>query len=103
MTLKKEHHDSLAQLVRTAWDWNSTLKGEILVLGDFQPTYYRFGTRFYPELMAEFESASGGPNPRAILATIGLGLNSSRAVGGGRRPEVTHVCKAIVATRILYD
>ena len=102
ITLKPEHHDSLERLVRTAWDWNATLKEEVLVLGDFEPTYYGFGTLFDPQLMAEFEAVPGGKNPRAILATIGLGLNSSRAVGGGHPPEVTYVCKAIVATKALY-
>lgn len=103
VALKKEHHDSLERLVRTAWEWNSTLKGEILLLGDFEPTNYRHVSLFDPQLMAEFEAKPGGKEPKAMLATIALGLNCWRAVGGNRPPEMTHVCKAVVATKVLYN
>ncbi|KAG9103544.1 hypothetical protein FRC06_010029 [Ceratobasidium sp. 370] len=87
--LDHQHLDRLIRLFRMAWDWNSTLKGEVIILGDFYPTYYAPMHRFDPSLMSEFESDPRKPQPKFILGTLGLGLLSSRAVGGGKSPEVT--------------
>lgn len=101
--LEQQHLDRLQRLVQTAWDWNSTLKGEVIMLGDFYQTAYVPSSRFDPTLMNEFEPNSRKPPVETILGTLGLGLISLRAVGGGRQPETTVVCKALVATNSLYD
>lgn len=103
VTLDDQHYLRLEQIVRTAWEWNLTLKGEVLLLGDFEPTDYQAGSRFNSHLMTEFEATPGEVEPKFILATLALGLDSSRALGGGQSPEVTHVYKAVVATEVLYD
>ncbi|KAF8606717.1 hypothetical protein BDV93DRAFT_604069 [Ceratobasidium sp. AG-I] len=101
VALKEQHFTRLERLVRTAWEWNIMLKGEVLMLGDFEQTNYEAGSYFDPQLMIEYEANSDGPAPQNILATLSLGLNSSRAVGEGRSPEVTNVCKAVVATELV--
>ncbi|KAG8737714.1 hypothetical protein FRC10_007913 [Ceratobasidium sp. 414] len=100
--LEHQHLDRLIQLFRMAWDWNSMLKGEVIMLGDFYPTYYAPMHHFDPSLMGEFEPDSRKSQPKYILGTLGLGLLSSRAVGGGKTPEVTVVSKATVAGMSLY-
>lgn len=100
MTLEERHYIELERLVRTAWEWNSMLKGEVLLLGDFAQTNYDAGTCFNPQLMTEYDTRPGGPKPSTVLATLALGLDSSHAVGSGRPPELTNVCKAIVATEL---
>ncbi|KAG8737708.1 hypothetical protein FRC10_007907 [Ceratobasidium sp. 414] len=94
--------DHLRGLVRSAWDWNSVLKGEIIMLGDFRLVYYAPSCQFEPDLMTEFEPNRRNPEPRSVAGTLGLGLLSFRAVGGGEMPEKTVVCKAMVATESLY-
>ncbi|KAG9091531.1 hypothetical protein FS749_016470 [Ceratobasidium sp. UAMH 11750] len=100
IVMENQHFDRLVRLVRTAWEWNSTLKGEVIMLGNFYQTYYRFLHRFDPDLMEEFEP---GPrsSPKYILGTLGLGLIVSQALGGGQ-PKGTVLLKASVATRRLY-
>ncbi|KAG8713743.1 hypothetical protein FRC08_012873 [Ceratobasidium sp. 394] len=100
--LETQHKNPLMRLFQTAWDWNSTLKGEVILLGDFHTTYYSPLHRFDPERMSEFEPDARGSRSRRILGTLGLGLVSSRAVGGGQEPEETLVLKAVVAMKGLY-
>lgn len=97
-----QHFERLQRLVQTAWDWNATLKGEVVMLGDFHLTAYPPASVFDHTLMTEFEPNPHQPPPTSILGTLGLGLISSRAVGGGQPPEITIVCKALVATESLY-
>ncbi|KAG9075902.1 hypothetical protein FRC06_009819 [Ceratobasidium sp. 370] len=100
--LEAQHQNPLVRLFRTAWDWNSTLKGEVIILGDFHTTYYPPLHRFDPNWMSEFEPGAHGSRSKRILGTLGLGLVSSRAVGGGQEPEETVVLKAMVAMKGLY-
>ncbi|KAG8695085.1 hypothetical protein FRC08_008054 [Ceratobasidium sp. 394] len=94
--------DRITRLFRAAWDWNFVLKGEIVLQGDFHPTYYGPLHRFDPDVMTEFKPNPRKPQPEYILGTLGLGLSSSHAVGGGKRPEETVVYKATVVTKSLY-
>ncbi|KAF8594089.1 hypothetical protein BDV93DRAFT_529526 [Ceratobasidium sp. AG-I] len=103
VVIEEQHFDHVRHLVQAAWDWNSKLKGEVVMLGDFSPTVYPPSHRFDPTAMDEFE-----PNPhqspaKSILGTLGLGLVSLRAVGGSKPPEMTVVYKALVATKSLYS
>ncbi|QRV92572.1 hypothetical protein RhiJN_20590 [Ceratobasidium sp. AG-Ba] len=102
LQLQGQHLDRLTRLFRTAWDWNWMLKAGVIMLGDFLPTFYVPTSRFDQNLMEEFEPNPRGPQFGTILGTIGLGLISSRAIGGGKAPEETVVLKATVATRGLY-
>ncbi|KAG9126356.1 hypothetical protein FRC07_003749 [Ceratobasidium sp. 392] len=101
LVLESQHLNRLTQLFQAAWDWNSVLKGDVIALGDFYQTYYDPLRYFDPSLMDEFEPVPRRPPPKCILGTLGLGLLSSRAVGGGKKPEVTVVYKATVATKSL--
>lgn len=96
------HFDRLRRLVQTAWDWNTTLKGDVVMLGDFHLTVYPPSSVFDPTLMDEFEPIPRQPPATSILGTISLGLFSSCSVGGARPPEVTIVQKALVATESVY-
>lgn len=100
--LERQHFNSLHKLVTRAWDWNSRLKGEVIMLGDFEQIAYIPPTNFDATLMEEFEPNPRKPQPKSVLGTLALGLVSRQAVGGGRPPEETIVCKALVATDNMY-
>jgi hypothetical protein len=101
-TLDRQHFNRLHQLIKRAWDWNSKLKGEVIMLGDFAQVAYAPRSAFDPTLMEEFEPSPRKPEAKLVLGTLGIGLVSLRAVGGGQPREETLVCKAVVATNNLY-
>ncbi|KAG8737711.1 hypothetical protein FRC10_007910 [Ceratobasidium sp. 414] len=98
--MEVQHFGRIARLVREAWVWNSTLKGEVIMLGNFCQTYYNFLHRFDSDLMEEFEPGPR-PTPKYILGTLGLGLTVSHVLGGPV-PKTDVVLKATVATKNLY-
>ena len=100
--LEHIHITNLRSLIKMAWDWNSNLKGEVIMLGDFVQTYYP-RSRFNAALMEEFEAVSPEHIPTAILGTLALGLVCRRATGGGNPVEEVVVCKAVVATRNIFN
>ncbi|KAF8713396.1 hypothetical protein RHS03_00814, partial [Rhizoctonia solani] len=100
-TMDRQHFNQMFELVKRAWNWNSKLKGEVIVLGDFCQTAHAPNSEFDPNIMKEFEPQPG-VRPTSVLGTIGIGLVSLRAVGGGRSPEETIICKTAVATDTLY-
>jgi hypothetical protein len=100
-TLDRQHFNRLRQLIKQAWEWNLKLKGEVVVLGDFDLIAYDPCSEFDATLMKKLEGPCG-PEATSILGTLGLGLVSRRAVGGGQPPEETLVCKAVVVTDSLY-
>lgn len=95
--LETQHSEGLLRLVQSAWNWNSMLKEEVITLGDFRPTVYTPLHRFDSTLMSKFMSDRSSRS-KAILGTMSIGLVSSLAVGDGKAPETTVVCKAVVAT-----
>ncbi|CUA78557.1 putative membrane protein ycf78 [Rhizoctonia solani] len=94
----EDHSNSLHRLFEVAWDWNSQLKGDIIMLGDFTPTSYRPRFEFSSTLMEEFEHNPRHLKRAYILGTLALGLVIRRAVGGGNPVERNIVCKATVLT-----
>ncbi|KAG9091992.1 hypothetical protein FRC06_000298 [Ceratobasidium sp. 370] len=97
--LKNQHLDRLTQLFRVAWDWNSVLKGEITLQGDFRPTFYGPLHRFDPDVMAEFEPNPREPQPEYVLGTLALGLSSSHAEAAKAPPQ--HHTKEYVTVLVL--
>ncbi|CCO36069.1 hypothetical protein BN14_10191 [Rhizoctonia solani AG-1 IB] len=100
--LEESHYSQADKLMHMAWEWNAKLKGKVIVLGDFYQTCYEPRLPLDPDLMEEF-SPRKDINAGKILGTIGLGLTSLRAVGGGQPAEKTVICKAVVATESLYE
>ncbi|KAG8732573.1 hypothetical protein FRC11_012526 [Ceratobasidium sp. 423] len=98
--LEEHQLDHLRELIKVAWVWNAKLKGEVIMLGDFRMPAYK--GHFHPAYMEEFEPDETKPQAQHVLGTLGLGLISQRAVGGGQPPEETVVCRALVATENLY-
>lgn len=102
LILEMQHFNRLQKLITRAWDWNSKLKGEVIMLGDFEQIAYIPPPSFDAALMEEFELNPRKPRPESVLGTLALGLVSRRAVGGGQVPEETIVYKAQVATENMY-
>ncbi|KDN40999.1 hypothetical protein RSAG8_07705, partial [Rhizoctonia solani AG-8 WAC10335] len=102
ITMRAEHHKLLRVIIQRAWDWNSKLKEDIIMLGEFSQVTYPHYSRFDPVVMEEFEASPRNPPPVKILGTLALGLKSQRAVGGGNPVEETMVCKAVVLTKNVY-
>ncbi|CAE6440507.1 unnamed protein product [Rhizoctonia solani] len=96
--LQKVHGEDLTELVIQAWDWCVMAKETIVLLGDYQPIAYRYGTRFNDSLMSEFEALPESQLPNRILSTIGLGLDVSRAEKTGDGVCPMTVLKASVVT-----
>ncbi|CAE6459228.1 unnamed protein product [Rhizoctonia solani] len=95
--LSGAHKQSLAELVTQAWDWCVMLRGEIVLLGDYQPIAYRYGAPFDTNIMSEFEPQPGS-QPVRILSSIGLGLNVGLAQGTGNGLFRTTILKVPVVT-----
>ncbi|KAH7336821.1 hypothetical protein B0J17DRAFT_444548 [Rhizoctonia solani] len=100
--LKGDHYDQLHRLMKMAWDWNSRLKGDVIMLGDFIQTRFSHYSPFDSMSMEEFEANQRNPQPRRILGTLALGLKCQRSTGGGNPVEETVVCKAAVLTSNVY-
>ncbi|CAE6449585.1 unnamed protein product [Rhizoctonia solani] len=93
----KEHDKALVQLITKAEGLNHLLKGSVSVLGDFQPIAFPFGQAFQPSHMSGVVSKRKKPiHPETILATVGLGLTKSYALGRDQEPEETVLCTAVV-------
>ncbi|KAG8712294.1 WD repeat-containing protein 90 [Ceratobasidium sp. 423] len=100
--LKEEHYHHLRSLIQTAWDWNSRLNENVILLGEFIQVAYLPHSTFDPTRMTEFEANPRHPQPSRVLATLALGLISQRAVGGGNPVEEAVVCKAVVLTKNVF-
>ncbi|CAE6498250.1 unnamed protein product [Rhizoctonia solani] len=95
--LLKEHDKALVKVVAKAEEFNRLLKGSVSILGDFQPIGFPSGESFRPECMSEVNSKpKKGKQPETIVATVGLGLIKSYALGGGRQPEMVILRNAVV-------
>jgi hypothetical protein len=103
VVLEKQHITLINELVSLAWNLNSLLKGSIVILGDFRPMAYRYGSTFDVKYMSEFEGKRGEKIPEHILSTIGLGMTLLRARGGEEEPEQIILCKALVASEKLFE
>ncbi|EUC57429.1 50S ribosome-binding GTPase [Rhizoctonia solani AG-3 Rhs1AP] len=97
----QQHFNQMHELVTRAWNWNSKLKGEVIILGDFRQTAHTLHSKFDPNTMKDFEPQPS-TQPAYVLGTVALGLVSLRAMGGDQPPEETLVCKATVVTDSLY-
>ncbi|CEL54219.1 hypothetical protein RSOLAG1IB_11617 [Rhizoctonia solani AG-1 IB] len=93
---------NLRALIKMAWDWNSDLKSGVIMLGDFVQTSFS-RSRFNPRFMEEFEAVSEDHIPETALGTLALGLICQKAVGGGNPIDKIVVCKAVVATKSIFD
>lgn len=92
----------LRKLADMAERWNQLLKGDIVLLGEFQPIAYPCGNSFKANIMTEAEAAKRNgtehSQAKSILGTVGLGLIKSYAIGGNREPEEEVVHKAMVVS-----
>ncbi|KAJ1303486.1 hypothetical protein OPQ81_011673 [Rhizoctonia solani] len=100
--LTEDHYSHTRSLIQTAWEWNSRLKGGVIMLGEFFQVAYSRYSPFDPIRMVEFEPNRRNPQPTRIIGTLALGLLSKRAVGGGNPVEETVVCKAVVLTKNIF-
>ncbi|CCO35950.1 hypothetical protein BN14_10071 [Rhizoctonia solani AG-1 IB] len=82
INLKNNHYSRLHELIEMAWKWNSRLKGDVIMLGEFVQTRFSRLTSFDPALMDEFEASPRNPQPLRILGTLAFGLKSQRSIGG---------------------
>ncbi|QRW06689.1 50S ribosome-binding GTPase [Ceratobasidium sp. AG-Ba] len=94
--------EELEALVALAWNWNHTLKGDVVVLGDFQPTVFEHAVPFDNNQMADFEPNRKKALPNTALCTVGMGLKSFRPKTKGGPWEETVVYKARVGTEYIY-
>ncbi|CAE6433914.1 unnamed protein product [Rhizoctonia solani] len=101
ISLGDRHYSDLYQVFQAAWEWNSRIKTDVIMLGDFHPTASLTGS-FDSTSMMEFETDSHAPYPKFALCTLGLGLVSSQAKGGGILPDEVVLLKTTVLTEAYY-
>ncbi|GAB1528302.1 hypothetical protein RhiTH_011495 [Rhizoctonia solani] len=101
ISLREIDAEKLWPLIKTAWDWNSDLKGGVIMLGDFVQTSSS-RSQFDTGSMEEFEAISSDHIPTNALGTIALGLVCEKAVGGGNPVDKVVVCKTVVATESIF-
>ncbi|KEP47081.1 putative AIG1 domain protein [Rhizoctonia solani 123E] len=93
----QEHDKALVKVIAKAEQFNNLLKGVVSVLGDFRPIAFHFGEAFQPDYMTEVTSnPKKVKRPETILATVGLGLVKSYALGANQNPEETILRKAVI-------
>ncbi|KAG9126535.1 Protein phosphatase PP2A regulatory subunit B [Ceratobasidium sp. 392] len=96
--LEDQHSEDFTRLFRMAWDWNSTVKGDVVMLGDFLATCYGPSHGFDSSTMTRLDFEPHNSHQGVVSGTLSLGLLVSRAIGNGKTPEVTVALKAVVAT-----
>ncbi|CAE6455002.1 unnamed protein product [Rhizoctonia solani] len=103
-TWDEHHRDQLYQLFEKAYKWNARLKGEVIMLGDFEQTAPSSCSVFDPSRMKDFDTKllACDPPAQTVLATLGLGVTVHEAVGGGNTPRSAIIHKAVVATDRYY-
>ncbi|CUA77224.1 Putative mRNA-capping enzyme P5 [Rhizoctonia solani] len=99
--LEECYYNDLRQIIKQAWEWTSRLKTEVILLGDFYPITCPPG-RFDSASAMEFEASSHKISPKLALCTLGFGLVSRQAKGGGELPSETIVLKTSVLTDSYY-
>lgn len=101
--LVEHQRDRLRQVLASGLEWNSVLKGEVIMLGDFQPIFYERGSKFSPDNMLEFEADKKRKLPPGVaICTIGLGLALLHTKEQGDNPQKTVVHKPMIVTEHLY-
>ncbi|KAL5632490.1 hypothetical protein ACGC1H_005439 [Rhizoctonia solani] len=101
ISLEECHFDDLRQVIKQAYEWTSRLKTEVIMLGDFYPTMCAPGL-FDSASVMDFEDSSRKSRPKLALCTLGFGLVSRQAKGGGQSPSETIILKTSVLTDSYY-
>ncbi|EUC60285.1 AIG1 domain protein, putative [Rhizoctonia solani AG-3 Rhs1AP] len=101
ISLEECHFDDLRRVIKKAWEWTSRLKTEVIMLGDFYPTMCVPGL-FDSASAMEFEVSSRRSRPKLALCTLGFGLVSRQAKGGGQSPSETIILKTSVLADSYY-
>lgn len=95
--LDEEHEAMLRRLVDVAERWNRLIKGNVVLLGEFQPIAYPCGDGFQSNHMSRVTD-SGAERTQSILGTVELGLIKYIALGNNQEPEETILHHAAVVS-----
>ncbi|KAG8789530.1 hypothetical protein FRC12_013420 [Ceratobasidium sp. 428] len=96
-------HTRLTQLVKRAYELNHRIKAEVAYAGDIHADYFQYDHEYDDARMKVLDSKKGDPLPVRIVSTCGLGVYLTKAIGGGKAPELAVLLKAIVASEQVYD
>lgn len=106
-----------AEVIKLAYDWNADVKSKDVLI-EYHPFGARNGGTFRPERMDFMEQPTSGgaasasasasvaatsPKDVKVLCGTTLGLETSKAPGGGRPPIYVLHAKAKVATHHFFD
>ncbi|KAG8699454.1 hypothetical protein FRC11_013689, partial [Ceratobasidium sp. 423] len=101
--VQEQHRVDLMEVITTAWEWSSKVKGEVIMFGDFQPSaidVHKGPVPFDSRTMENFE-LNAHTRPRFALCVLSLGLSSWQA-RGGEPPKETLIHKMDVLTDTWY-
>ncbi|KAG9085841.1 hypothetical protein FRC06_003425 [Ceratobasidium sp. 370] len=96
------NHPRLVKLVTRALDLNHTIKAEVAYAGDIHTGYFPPNHEYDDSRMEVLDAKKGGPLPKYIVSTCGLGVYLTKAVGGGKEPESTVLLKSVVSSEDIY-
>ncbi|KAG9075477.1 hypothetical protein FRC06_010070, partial [Ceratobasidium sp. 370] len=92
----------LVKLVTRALDLNHTIKAGVAYAGDIHTDYFSLNHEYDDSRMEVLDAKKGGPLPKYIVSTCGLGVYLTKAVGGGKEPESTVLLKSVVSSEDIY-
>ncbi|CAE7084781.1 unnamed protein product, partial [Rhizoctonia solani] len=101
VSLGGHHYGDIRRIIQKSWEWIARTKTEVIMLGDFHPTGCVPGS-FDSASTMEFELSPRSPRSKHTLCTLGLGLISRKATGGGKSPDETIILKTSVLTDSYY-
>ncbi|KAF8695758.1 hypothetical protein RHS03_07922, partial [Rhizoctonia solani] len=100
MTTK--HKEAVTSAVNKAYQWNQMVKTQVILL-DFHPTMFQTGAPYNLKAMKLLERVPAPAVGEPILATMGLGLESSEAEGGGRPPKYVWQEQALILSNEYFE
>ncbi|KAG8735553.1 hypothetical protein FRC10_010410, partial [Ceratobasidium sp. 414] len=92
----------LVKLVTRALDLNHIIKAQVAHAGDIHVGHFNFNHEYDSSRMEVLDAREDDPLPKHIVSTCGLGVCLTKAVGGGKEPELTVLLKAVVSSKDIY-
>ncbi|KAG8720504.1 hypothetical protein FRC09_009458 [Ceratobasidium sp. 395] len=92
----------LKSVVEKALNLNHKVKTEVLRLGDFHTITFESGERYDGEVMSILDERGDEGTGFSILSACGLGVYTTKAVGGGKEPEKELVMKAKIVSENIF-
>ncbi|KAG9086410.1 hypothetical protein FRC06_003100, partial [Ceratobasidium sp. 370] len=97
------NHPRLVKLVTRALNLNHVIKATVALAGDIHVGYFPLDHEYDDSRMEVLDAKAGDPPPKHIVSTCGVGVCLTKAVGGGKEPELAVLLRAVVSSEEVYS